>query len=71
MGNFDFVRDRWPKVWEAASRAESYLRSDPRAAAYYTRLAGEMFTDWIYQAGSLPRPRPSRIPTKPPSGSMP
>ncbi|MDW4572116.1 DEAD/DEAH box helicase family protein [Microbacterium sp. M3] len=56
VGNFDFVRDRWPKVWEPASRAESYLRSDPRAAAYYTRLAGEMFTDWIYQAESLSRP---------------
>ncbi|MBW9094436.1 DEAD/DEAH box helicase family protein [Microbacterium jejuense] len=56
MGNFDFVRDRWPKIWEAASRAESYLRSDPRAAAYYTRLAGEIFTDWVYQAESLPRP---------------
>ena len=56
MGNFDFVRDRWPKVWEAASRAESYLRSDPRASATYTRRAGEMFTEWIYAAEALPRP---------------
>ena len=56
MGNFDFVRDRWPKVWEAASRAESYLRSDPRASATYSRRAGEMFTEWIYVAESLPRP---------------
>lgn len=56
MGNFDFVRDRWPKVWEAASRAESYLRSDPRASATYSRRAGEMFTEWIYVAEALPRP---------------
>ncbi|MDF2917798.1 MAG: type site-specific restriction-modification system, (restriction) subunit, partial [Microbacterium sp.] len=56
MGNFDFVRDRWPKVWEAASRAESYLRSDPRASATYTRRAGEMFTEWIYAAEALSRP---------------
>ncbi|WP_203581617.1 DEAD/DEAH box helicase family protein [Microbacterium hibisci] len=56
MGNFDFVRDRWPKVWEAASRAESYLRSDPRASATYSRRAGEMFTEWIYVAEGLPRP---------------
>ncbi|MFB8146501.1 DEAD/DEAH box helicase family protein [Microbacterium sp. NPDC056003] len=56
MGNFDFVRDRWPKVWEAASRAEAYLRSDPRASATYSRRAGEMFTEWIYAAESLPRP---------------
>jgi len=56
VGNFDFVRDRWPKVWEAASRAESYLRSDPRASATYSRRAGEMFTEWIYAAEALPRP---------------
>ncbi|MCR2784145.1 MULTISPECIES: DEAD/DEAH box helicase family protein [unclassified Microbacterium] len=56
MGNFDFVRDRWPKVWDAASRAESYLRSDPRASATYARRAGEMFTEWIYAAKALPRP---------------
>lgn len=56
MGNFDFVRDRWPKVWEAASRAEAYLRSDPRASATYSRRAGEMFTEWIYAAEALPRP---------------
>jgi type I restriction enzyme R subunit len=56
VGNFDFVRDRWPKVWEAASRAESYLRSDPRASATYTRRAGEMFTEWIYAAEALTRP---------------
>ncbi|WP_238592358.1 DEAD/DEAH box helicase family protein [Microbacterium sp. CSI-V] len=56
LGNFDFVRDRWPKVWEAASRAESYLRSDPRASATYARRAGEMFTEWIYAAEDLPRP---------------
>ncbi|GAA3639520.1 DEAD/DEAH box helicase family protein [Microbacterium awajiense] len=56
MGNFDFIRDRWPKVWEAASRSESYLRSDPRASATYARRAGEMFTEWIYTAESLPRP---------------
>jgi type I restriction enzyme R subunit len=56
VGNFDFVRDRWPKVWEAASRAEAYLRSDPRASATYTRRAGEMFTEWIYAAEALPRP---------------
>ncbi len=56
VGNFDFVRDRWPTVWEAASRAESYLRSDPRASATYTRRAGEMFTEWIYAAESLSRP---------------
>ncbi|QEW00352.1 DUF4145 domain-containing protein [Microbacterium caowuchunii] len=56
MGNFDFVRDRWPKVFEAASRAESYLRSDPRASATYSRRAGEIFTEWIYAAEALPRP---------------
>jgi type I restriction enzyme R subunit len=56
VGNFDFVRDRWPKVWEAASRAESYLRSDPRASATYSRRAGEMFTEWIYVAEALTRP---------------
>ncbi|MET2010164.1 DEAD/DEAH box helicase family protein [Microbacterium chocolatum] len=56
MGNFDFIRDGWPKVWEAASRAESYLRSDPRASATYARRAGEMFTEWIYAAEALARP---------------
>jgi type I restriction enzyme, R subunit len=56
VGNFDFIRDRWPTVWEAASRAESYLRADPRTSATYSRRAGEMFTEWIYVAEDLPRP---------------
>lgn len=56
MGNFDFVQDRWPRVWEAATRAETHLRSDPRASATYSRRAGEFFTDWIYDAESLSRP---------------
>ncbi|MDX2377307.1 DEAD/DEAH box helicase family protein [Microbacterium sp. LRZ72] len=56
MGNFDFVAQAWPQLGEAAVRAESYLRADPRTAATYGRRAGELFTAWIYSIENLPRP---------------
>lgn len=56
MGNFDFAKQRWPQIWDAAHRAEGHLRSDPRASATYARRAAELFTGWIYTAEDLPRP---------------
>lgn len=56
MGNFDFVAQAWPPISEAAVRAESYLRADPRAAATYARRAAELFTQWVYAAENLPKP---------------
>lgn len=57
MGNFDFVAARWPRVGDAAVRAESYLRADPRAAATYARRAGELFARWVYAAEGLTHDR--------------
>ncbi|GAA3922935.1 DEAD/DEAH box helicase family protein [Microbacterium invictum] len=56
MGNFEFVVGRWPQIGDAATRAEAYLKPDPRAAATYARRAAELFTEWIYAAENLVRP---------------
>ncbi|WP_396656276.1 DEAD/DEAH box helicase family protein [Microbacterium sp.] len=56
MGNFDFALAQWPGLAEAAMRAESYLKPDPRTAATYARRAAELFTGWIYAAENLARP---------------
>jgi type I restriction enzyme R subunit len=54
--NFDFVRTAWPDVFEDASRAESYLSSDPRSACFYSRRAVEQLVGHLYEVLDLPVP---------------
>jgi type I restriction enzyme, R subunit len=50
MSNFAFLRFEWPEVFTAASRAESLVYPDPRAACFYARRALEFAVQWLYKA---------------------
>ncbi|NRD08647.1 DEAD/DEAH box helicase family protein [Rathayibacter agropyri] len=54
--NFDFVRAAWPDVCTDASRAESYLSSDPRSACFYGRRAAEQLVGRLYEVLGLSLP---------------
>lgn len=56
VGNFDFAKERWPQLWDAARRAEEYIKADPRTAAAQTRRAAELFTQHIFDVERLTRP---------------
>ncbi len=61
MGNFDFIRDEWPQVHEAASRAESYVTTDPRSACIYSRRAVEILVAHLYDLLDLPATYPDDL----------
>jgi len=46
---FEFIRAGWPDVFDAAVRAESAARSDPRTSCFYARRALELAVVWIYK----------------------
>ena len=54
--NFDFLAPVWPKVFENAARAESYLHTDPRSACFYARRTAELMVEVIYRLRALPDP---------------
>lgn len=54
--NFDFLARVWPDVFENASRAETYLHTDPRTACFYARRSVERVVERIYQLRGLPQP---------------
>jgi type I restriction enzyme, R subunit len=39
MSQFAFLKDEFPDIFAHAARAENFAHSDPRAAAFYGRLA--------------------------------
>ena len=49
VSQFSFIRAEWPDVFDAAARAESAARPDPRAACFYARRALELAVVWIYK----------------------
>lgn len=49
MSQFSFVAHDWPDVFDAAVRAETATRPDPRAACFYARRALELAVVWIYK----------------------
>lgn len=56
MGNFDFVREVIPPLYEDCARAESYASTDPRSACFYSRRAIERLVDYLYAVLSLNAP---------------
>ena len=49
MSQFDFIRTEWPDVFDAAARAESAARPDPRSSCFYARRALELAVVWLYK----------------------
>jgi type I restriction enzyme, R subunit len=57
VSNFAFLETEWSMLFEAASKAESFANSDPRASCFYARRALEISVAWLYthdQAFRLP-----------------
>lgn len=52
MSQFQFLTNEWAAVYEAASKAESLVHSDPRAACFYARRALELAVAWEYKHDS-------------------
>src|SRR4051794_29799473 len=48
--NFAFLREEWPAVHEAASKAEAAAKADPRTACFYARRALELAVAWVFKS---------------------
>jgi hypothetical protein len=49
MSQFAFLQVEFRDVFEHAARVENLAHSDPRAAAFYCRLALETAVEWLYR----------------------
>jgi type I restriction enzyme R subunit len=49
MSQFTFLQREWVAVFEAASKAEGAVHSDPRTACFYARRALEQAVGWAYK----------------------
>lgn len=49
MSQFIFLHGEWPAVFEAASKTEAAVHSDPRTACFYARRTLELAVDWAYK----------------------
>jgi len=50
--NFQFIQNEWREIYDGASRAESLVMSDARAACFYARRALEQAVAWLYKHDS-------------------
>ncbi|KFI57250.1 type III restriction enzyme, res subunit [Bifidobacterium gallicum DSM 20093 = LMG 11596] len=48
MGNFDFVYDVFPDMYDDCALAEAYLHADYAVACFYARRAAYALTDYLY-----------------------
>lgn len=62
MSNFAFLAAEFPEIFENAKKAESYVSSDPRTAAFYARRTVELAVQWAYRNdGGLSFPYDDKI----------
>lgn len=45
--HFQFLQAEWPKLYEAAAKAEASVHPDPRTACFYSRRALELALSWL------------------------
>lgn len=53
MSQFAFLQHEWAAVFEAASKAETAVRADPRTACFYARRALELAVGWAYKHDAI------------------
>ena len=49
MSQFTFLQREWSLIFEAASKAEGAVHSDPRTACFYARRTLELVVSWAYK----------------------
>jgi type I restriction enzyme, R subunit len=47
--HFQFLKTEWPKLHQAAAKAETLAHPDPRTACFYSRRALEIAVEWLYE----------------------
>ena len=52
MSNFNFLQKDFFAICDSATKAESYLNTDARAACWYARMTLEQIIDWLYRYDS-------------------
>ena len=52
MSNFGFLQKEFFAICDSATKAESYLNTDARAACWYARMTLEQIVDWLYRYDS-------------------
>jgi type I restriction enzyme R subunit len=52
MSQFAFLEAEFPDIYGHVARAETFAHADPRAAAFYCRLALETAVGWLYRSDS-------------------
>lgn len=50
MTNFGFLSSEWPDLFDAANKAESLARPDPRTSCFYARRGLELAVHWLYKS---------------------
>lgn len=49
MSQFSFLQREWPVVYDSASRAETSVHADPRAACFYARRTLDLAVHWAFK----------------------
>lgn len=49
MSNFDFLKDEFPDLWEKATRAERFAKTDPVESCFNSRLCLESAIYWMFE----------------------
>jgi type I restriction enzyme R subunit len=49
VSQFTFLQREWTAVFDAASKAEAAVHSDPRTACFYARRALELAVSWAFK----------------------
>ncbi|HZG28507.1 MAG TPA: DEAD/DEAH box helicase family protein [Ensifer sp.] len=52
MSNFAFLAAEFPEIFDSAKKAEAYVVSDPRTAAFHARRTVELAVQWAYKNDS-------------------
>jgi type I restriction enzyme, R subunit len=49
MSHFQHLKTEWPRLYEAATKAEQCAYTDPRTACFYSRRALETAINWLFE----------------------
>lgn len=48
MSNFDFLKQEFPELWEKASQAERFAKTDPVESCFNSRACLEVAVNWMF-----------------------
>jgi type I restriction enzyme R subunit len=48
MSNFDFLKQEFPELWEKATQAERFAKTDPVESCFNSRACLEVAVNWMF-----------------------